>query len=347
VARWFTKTAALIAFMACGSLLADDSKPLPSPLTLASPVSFSASKQKKRAAWQEHLTLGPGDSVDIAVAGYPETVRTNIFVGPDGRFSYLQLQDYPVSGLTIDELRSRLDQELSKYYKPVAKTIVTPVAFKSKKYYVLGKVAVKGVFTLDRPLTVVEAVARAKGLETGLYDRNTVELADLSRAVLIRKGARVPVNFEKLFLQGDLSQNVQIEPGDYLYFPGTSANEIFVIGEVMNPGPLGFTPSATLIAALTDRGGFSERAYKKRVLVIRGSLNQPETFAVDAAAILTARAPDFKLEPKDIVYVSSRPWIKIEELLDDATQSFIQAAVTTWAGAYIGPIITQPIIPHP
>ena len=277
--------------------------------------------------------------------GHPELARTNIVVGPDGRLSYLQAADIPVVGMTIEEIRARMDEELAKYYV-APRTIITPVAFNSKKYFVLGKVVTKGVFTMDRPVTVIEAVARARGLETGLYERNTVELADLGHSFLVRDGKKMPLDFQKLFLEGDLSQNIPLEPNDYLFFAGTAVNEIYILGEVLNPGPLGFTPNATMIAALTDRGGFTSRAYKKKVLVVRGSLNQPETFIVDTSAILAAKEPDFKLQPKDIVYVNARPWIKVEELLDAAAEAFIQGAITTWSGANIGPIFTRPILPQ-
>lgn len=307
------------------------------------PLAFSgAAKPQKRAAWQERLTLGPGDVMDISLYGHNDLTRTNIFVGPDGRISYLQAQGVVATGLTIEELRARLDENLSKYY-PSARTIVVPQAFASKKYYVLGKVAQKGVYTLDRPLTVIEAVARAQGLETGLYERTTVEMADLSRSFLIRNGKKQEVNLEKLFLDGDLTQNAQIEPNDYLFFAGASINEIYVLGEVMNPGPVGFLPNATLLTALTDRGGFGEQAYKGKVLVVRGSLNNPETFVIDTKKILAAEDPDFRLEPKDIVYVSKRPWIKVEQLLDEATQSFIQGFVTGWVGENIGPWFRSPV----
>ena len=65
---------------------------------------------------------------------------------------------------------------------------------------------------------------------------------------------------------------------------------------------------------------------------------------VDAAAVLSARAADFKLEPRDIVYVHSRPWIRAEELLDTAVSAFVQAAVITWTGGHVGPLIRSPII---
>jgi protein involved in polysaccharide export with SLBB domain len=111
----------------------------------------------------------------------------------------------------------------------------------------------------------------------------------------------------------------------------------------MNPGAVGFVPNATLITAITDRGGFTDRAYKGKVLVVRGSLNNPETFIIDTKQILDASKPDFRLESKDIVYVGQRPWIKVEELLDEATQSFIQGFVTAFTGVKIGPWIKHPL----
>jgi hypothetical protein len=58
---------------------------------------------------------------------------------------------------------------------------------------------------------------------------------------------------------------------------------------------------------------------------------------------LNASKPDFKLESRDIVYVGQRPWIKVEELLDEATQSFIQGFVTAFTGVKIGPWIKSPL----
>lgn len=309
---------------------------------------FSASARRKRAAWQEKLTFGPGDYMDIHVYGRPAMSRTNIVVGPDGRINFLQANGIAAAGLSVEELRQRLDAELAKYYTEAAapRTMVIPVAFTSKKYFMLGKVNAKGAYVLDRPLTLLEAVARAKGLETGLYQRNTVEMADLGHSFLIRNGQKLGVDFEKLFQEGDLSQNVLLEPNDYIYFASMAAREIYVVGEVMSPGPIGFGANATVLTAIADRGGYSERAFKKRVLVVRGSLREPETFVVDTGAVLDARMKDFKLQPRDIVYVSSRPWVKAEELLDEAAASFIQGMVTTWAGVNVGPIIEKRLLPR-
>jgi protein involved in polysaccharide export with SLBB domain len=273
----------------------------------------------------------------------PDTVQKAVPIGPDGRMTFLQARDIVAAGLTIDELRVKIDEALSKYYQN-PKVIISPAAFHSKKYYVLGAVVGRGVYPLDRPLTVIEALARAGGLETGLYERNTVELADLSRSFIVRNGKRLSVDFERLFQRGDLSQNVVLEPDDYLYFALATANEIYVLGEVGAPGVAAFLPRTSVIGAISARGGFTVRAYKSRVLVVRGSLNQPQTFVVNTRDILSGKAPDFKLQSKDIVYVGQSPWVRAEEIIDTAATAFIQGLVVGTTTRKIGPIFTEPII---
>ena len=246
--------------------------------------------------------------------------------------------------MTIDELRTNLDAALlgsRNYLAP--HVIITPVSITSKKYLMLGTVVNKGVFTLDRPLTVIEAIARAGGLSTGVFEHNTVELTDLSHSFLVRDGHRLPIDFEKLFQQGDLTQNVALAPGDYLYFASSGANELYVLGAVQSPGIVPFTPSASIIGALTTRGSFTTRAFRARVLIVRGSLSHPQTFVVNTADILKGRTGNFRLMPRDIIYVSEKPWQFAEDLLDQGTQAFITSVVVTYTGAKIGPFFS-PII---
>lgn len=313
---------------------APSSPPASQPST--PPPAFSVGAQAPRAPWQQRLTLGPGDVLSLSIFGAPELTREEVPISPDGRISYLEAHNVQAAGLTIDELRQRLADELGKFRR-APQPIINPIAYRSKKYFVLGKVVQKGAFVLDRPVTIIEAVARARGFETGLADRNLVELADLSRSFLARGGRHLSINFEKLFLEGDLTQNVPLEPNDYLYFPAGDLKEVYVLGEVMQPGAQTFSQGASALSAIAARGGFTERAWKKRLLVIRGSLHHPEAHVVNAEDVLHARSPDFKLEPKDIIYVYHRPWIRAEELLEIAATAFVEAAVVTWTGINIYP----------
>jgi protein involved in polysaccharide export with SLBB domain len=313
------------------------SPPLPSATSNA-PASLSVGPGAKRAAWQQRLTLGAGDTVNLALFDHPESAQTEVPVGPDGRISFLQARDVTAAGLTIDELRAKLDETLGNFYQN-PRTVVIPAVIRSKRYVVLGAVTGRGVYALERPMTVIEAIARAGGLETGLYGTRTVEMADLQHSFLVRNGQRLPIDFERLFQRGDLSQNVAIEPDDYLYFASAGVNEIYVLGEVQNPGALVFAPNPTVLNAIAARGGFTEKAYRHRVLVVRGSLNHPQTFVVESAAILSGKAKDFQLQPRDIVFVSHSAWVTAEDVLDTAARAFIQGAIVTLTTRNVGPLL--------
>jgi protein involved in polysaccharide export with SLBB domain len=316
--------------------------PPPAGAAPAASASLSVTGIGKRAGWQEHLTLGAGDVLNLSLLIFtpgttpnggvftPNEVRTEVPIGPDGRISFLQARDVMAAGLTVDELRAKLDEALGAYYQN-PRTVVIPVLVKSKKFVMMGAVANRGVFVLDRPLTVIEAIARAGGLQTGLYENNTVEMTDLQHSFLVRNGQRVPVDFERLFQRGDFSQNVPLEPDDYLFFASAGANEIYVLGEVASPGILLFAPHPTALNAIASRGGYTDRAYRQRVLVVRGSLTHPETFVVEAAKVMKGKAADFKLQPRDIVYVSQSGWVKAQEIIDTAARAFIYSTVTTFA----------------
>jgi protein involved in polysaccharide export with SLBB domain/capsular polysaccharide biosynthesis protein len=341
LARWFGHRSSLLASLF--GLLSGPASAQMLPAAAADPVpaqtqdAFGVIDPAQRAPWQQRLTLGPGDLLNLSVFGQPELSQTQVPVGPDGRISYLEAQNLMAAGLTIDEFRASLNRELGKF-RSAPEVIVIPAAYRSKKYYVLGAVTKKGAFTLNRPTTIIEAVSEADGLEMGMTDHNLVPAADLSRSFIARQGKHLPVDFEKLFLAGDLSQNIPLEPDDYLYFPAGDRQQVYVLGEVRFPGTLVFSPQLSSLEAIAVRGGFSDRAWRKRLLVIRGSLSRPQAFVVDANDVLSAKAADFQLQPRDIVYVSSRPWIKGEDLLNDAAAAFVQSVVITATGLHVDPI---------
>jgi protein involved in polysaccharide export with SLBB domain len=295
------------------------------------------------------LTLGPGDTLSISLLDHADSVRPAVIVGPDGRLNYLQARDFMAAGLTVDELRDQLEKTLLRYYQPPLRAIILPQSFRSKKFYVLGNVVGSGVYSLDRPLTVIEAIATAGGFVSVVQQRHSLSLADLSRSFLVRKEPtgefrRMEVNFEKLFLQGDLTQNVALAPDDYLYFPPMDLPEVYVLGEVFRPGIAPYAPGMSAMKAIASAGGFTQKAWRQKVLIVRGSLTAPKTFVLDGGDVLRAKGLDFKLEAKDLVFVSRKPWAKVEELIEIAITDFLDAAIITYTGQHVGPFITQPVI---
>jgi hypothetical protein len=109
------------------------------------------------------------------------------------------------------------------------------------------------------------------------------------------------------------------------------------------PGPVAYDRNSSALSAIVSRGGFTERAWKGRVLVLRGSLDHPVALTVNIDGALTGTSPNMALLPGDLVYVADRPWIKAEELLDHAATAFVESAVVTWAGLNVGPsLISRP-----
>lgn len=300
---------------------------------------------EETVSWRERYTLGPGDVVNIRFYGQPDLTRNGVRIAPDGTISYLQVNSLHVADSTIDELRQKLEEALRIAYRN-PRLVITPWELKSKRYVILGKVIDKGVFTLERPITLLEAIARSRGIETGLFESNTVELADMERSFIIRNGRPLKVDFSKLYFEGDLSQNVYLEPKDYIYLASNLSSEYFVFGAVNRPGSQGLTHKATVVSAITRREGFSDDAWRSRVLLVRGSLSEPETHMINVKNVLKGIEPDFPIEAGDIIYVHPRPWYKVEQILDHAMVSYLESAASTWTNVNVPDIIQKPFLPY-
>jgi polysaccharide biosynthesis/export protein len=304
--------------------------PAPVAVAKAAPV-LSVSSPDQMADWQRRLTLGPSDVLDISLYGQADSARAGLVIGPDGRLNYLQARDVLASGLTVDELRAELEKVLSKYHL-TPQVVINPASYHSKRYYLLGNVTQRGVYLLDRPTTIIEAIARARGFISAVNQQNVSLMVDLGRSFLVRRGAtgdyaKFPVDFEGLFLRGDLSQNAGLAPDDYLFFPALLTQEIYVLGEVRGPGVLPLGKELTVLGAIAARGGFTEKAWKTRALVVRGSLAKPQLFVVNCEDVLHARGTDLKLVNRDIVYVHSKPWARAEDLVERAAITFANSVV--------------------
>jgi polysaccharide export outer membrane protein len=79
------------------------------------------------------------------------------------------------------------------------------------------------------------------------------------------------------------------------------SQKIHVLGWVQKPGSFGYEPGMTVIQAITAAGGFARLAATNSVKVTRLDVKEP--FKVPTDDIQHGDAPNFLLEPGDIVYV--------------------------------------------
>ncbi|MBK8040798.1 MAG: polysaccharide biosynthesis/export family protein [Verrucomicrobiaceae bacterium] len=267
-------------------------------------------------------TLGPGDKIELEILGETGT-RTETFVTPDSKVYFDLLPGIDVAGKTTQQLQIELEAGLTKYYKQpqVAVTLREAV---SQRVWVLGRLNAPGIYSIKQPMRVLDAVSQAGGLFTSRFTGTTEELADLKHSFMIRNGRTLPVDFEKLIREGDMAQNIYLEPNDYLYLPSSLTNEVYVLGAVTEPRPIGFMSEMNLMSALGRGLGLRPDADLKNVSIIRGSLTDPKIATVNALEIMNGKATNVRLEPGDIVYVPGAGSISPGGLAREAVNTFVR-----------------------
>jgi protein involved in polysaccharide export with SLBB domain len=84
--------------------------------------------------------------------------------------------------------------------------------------------------------------------------------------------------------------------------------EVSVLGQVQKPGTFAYVEKLTLVQAVSDAGGLTEIAHKRRVKLTRRTAAGQETFEVSIPAITEGRESDIPLQPGDIVFVPESPF---------------------------------------
>lgn len=274
--------------------------------------------------------LGPGDKLDIEILGETGS-RAETFVTPDSKIYFNLLPGLEVAGLSPAKLQQELETRLTQYYKN-PKISVNLVDAVSQRVWVLGRVNSPGIYPLKRPLRVLDAVSLAGGLFTSRFTGTTEELADLQHSFVVRGGQMLPVDFQKLIRDGDMKQNIYLQANDFIYLPSSLTNEVYVMGAVMEPRPVGFMNDMNLMAAIGRGLGLRSDADLTHVSVIRGSLTDPKIASVNAKDIISGKAANIRLEPGDIVFIPGAGQLSAGAAAKEAVNTFVRVVAATEGG---------------
>jgi polysaccharide export outer membrane protein len=279
----------------------------------------------------EPYRVNNGDTFYIQVYGESNSGRT-VTVDYRGMIYYMLMDPLFVAGKTIEEMRAALNERISQLFR-FGQVSITPMQFGGRYYTILGQVAGPGKKVLHGFTTVLSAIADAGGLTSGSFRGQTIDFSDLNHTFLARKGDYVPIDFNKLVIEGDMSQDVPLESGDYIYVPSSLNREIYVLGEVNTPTTIGYVHTISLVEALITAGGTTTIS-SSRIMVIRGSLVNPILYQIDIRRILRGYEPNFLLQPGDIVYVPPRRFQSLKDLYELAVSGFVSSVVGIAADKY-------------
>ncbi|HWW02761.1 MAG TPA: SLBB domain-containing protein [Candidatus Acidoferrum sp.] len=284
------------------------------------------------------FTLGPGDRLELELMGDPAS-RTMTVVAPDGKLYFNLVPGVDVWGLTLTEAKTRLENTFTNYVREQPRIAMTLRGVESKRLWVLGCVQAPGVYAMATPITLLDSISMAGGTlsMTSFRDQAAAgigeELADLKRSFVLRQGKFLPVDFNRLLIDGDLSQNIYLEPDDFVYLPAATAREVYVLGAVTQPRPVPYTEGMTVAGAVAGAYGTLRDAYLPHVAVVRGTLAAPQLTIVNYRKILRGEASDMLLQAHDIVYVPLSPYRYVRRYVEVILNTFVSATAIN-AGSY-------------
>ncbi|MCX6554661.1 MAG: SLBB domain-containing protein, partial [Candidatus Aminicenantes bacterium] len=114
------------------------------------------------------------------------------------------------------------------------------------------------------------------------------------------------VKLDDLLLRANPKYNIPIFPGDIINVPGNQYLDIYVFGQVKNPGAVRMkkgSDDVTLLRAIAQAGGFSDRARRGKVLITRTEDGTEKKIHVDVKDILSGGRKDFVLQAFDVIFV--------------------------------------------
>ncbi len=265
-------------------------------------------------------------------------MNCTVRVSASGEISLQLLGAVHASGLTPRELEYILQALLRGAYMKDPHVGVFIQELQSHPVSVVGAVKMPGVFQIRGTKTVIEVLSMAQGLaddagdtvlvlhgagfaESGRFNdpdttpagiapvppyREVFPKIDYSQPKAREKSGEIEeINLKKLLESVDSALNVPVRPGDIVKVP--RAGIVYVVGEVQKPG--GFVlqnnENISVLQAIALAQGPTHTSAISRARIIR---TDPATgtrteIPMNLGRILSGKAPDAFLQPKDIVFV--------------------------------------------
>lgn len=243
--------------------------------------------------------IGTGDLLEISVFELPELNQT-VRVHGDGSISFSILGKVEVAGLSAQGLEAKLVSILDQKYTNASH--VTVLIREHQKVSVIGAVGRPGMYELTGPMTLMQIISQAGGLTP-----TAMSELYISRQNEDGTSSRIEVNLEELIQKGNQAFDYLLQPKDVISIPADKALNVFVYGEVIQPGVIQYQRSKgiTLLQAIAQAGGTTEWAKTRTVKIKR---KDPQTgigknMNVNLKAVIDGRRPDIKLEEGDVVIV--------------------------------------------
>jgi polysaccharide export outer membrane protein len=243
--------------------------------------------------------IGPRDLLEIKVFELPEFDHT-VRVSEDGSITLPLIGNVQIGGLTKDKAEKKLSELLEKYIKKAQVSIFIK-EYQSSRVAIIGAVEKPGMYELVGRQTLLQMISQAGGFK----DTAANEI------YVLREGqdgtaASISIDLEDLMINGNQNLNIPIQANDVINVPVDKLINVYVFGEVRQPGALQVKMSnkITLLQAIAQAGGLSENATKRGVTIKRRDKSGKEiNLSVNLNDIIKGKKKDIPLQEGDVVIV--------------------------------------------
>jgi polysaccharide biosynthesis/export protein len=245
--------------------------------------------------------IGANDLIAVSVYDTPELTRT-VRVSADGFIRLPMLKRLvKAQGLMPAELESAVAEALHDEQIIVDPFVTVTVAeYDSRPISVAGAVKQPLTFQAVGPVTLLEAITRAGGLDTEAGAEILVSRSrpDPNVASLIQ---RIPVH--GLIDVADPQLNILLTGGEEIRVP--EAGRIFVVGNVKKPGAYTIQEGreSSVLKALALAEGLEPFATNEAYVYRREASGSKNEIAIPLKQIMQRKAPDVPLLANDILYI--------------------------------------------
>lgn len=276
--------------------------------------------------WPANYRLGPGDVVTVDIFG-AEEYSGEALVLQDGTVNLPRVGRVAVEGLTFEQAAGAIAAQFKTYiHNPVV--TVAPVNLRPIRVAVSGEVNRPGSYTIDPSAenqefdfpTLTQAISQAGGITA----RANLRSVEIRRPIGPNREEVTTLNLWELVQSGDLDQDIPLQGGDEVYIPtavalspeeatelanasfAPKAIQVYVAGEVEQPGLLEVPLNTPLNQAILIAGGFNPRADQSSVELVRlnpnGSVTQ-QSITVDFTQGISEAGNPILMD-QDVVVVS-------------------------------------------
>ncbi|MFH1006225.1 MAG: SLBB domain-containing protein [Candidatus Latescibacterota bacterium] len=251
-------------------------------------------------SWGQQEKIEVGDVINVMVYEHEELTK-QVTVLRDGTIDFPFVEDIPVAGITLDQLKEVISARLSRYTGGRPLVMVHLAEAYTFHVSVLGFVKMPGVYEVPVGSTVQGALALAGG---------ALPRAELMKVKVVREkdDAREEhlVDLQNFLEEGKV--DFPVRDKDVVIVPGTlGATTVKVLGGVRDPGSYETFPRANVFDMIFAAGGPSESASVSQIRVISPG-GKARDITINMKDILHSESNvDLPLVyPGDIIFVPER-----------------------------------------